>query len=221
MESQDWIKWIATIPVSLGLCLVVYGLLRQFGPAVWRWLKWRRLMGLSLLVVGVVLVAPFAYPYLHLVVTPVQDAWPSYGEGAKAVAGEGLEGGRILVPRLKLSAPIMESIEEDGLQDAVGHVPGTAYPWERGNTVIIGENYMAQWGLKMLFSVLHLSRQGDLVVIEHGAMKYEYRIRHKKVVEEDEMYDYVGPSDRAELTLITCYPPGTRWKRLIIFADKT
>lgn len=220
MESQDWIIWIVIVPAAVGALFVAYALLHHYGRRVWLWLRWRRLAGLSLFAAGAVLLAPLVYPYMHLALGPVPKVLSSSWGNARATSASDLEGGRLIISRLKLQAPIIESIEEEKLEEAVGHVPGTALPWDDGNTVIIGENFMAQWNSKILFSLLHLTKTGDDVVVEQGDRRFRYQVREKKVVQAEDIYDYIGPTETSQLTLITCYPPGTQWKRLVVFADK-
>ena len=53
-------------------------------------------------------------------------------EGAPAAATDGLIG-RIQIPRLLLSAVVVEGIGKTTLRRAVGHIPGTALPGQPGN----------------------------------------------------------------------------------------
>jgi sortase A len=46
--------------------------------------------------------------------------------------------GRIQIPRLRFSAVIREGDDEHTLRLAVGHLPGTAVPGERGNAALAG-----------------------------------------------------------------------------------
>ena len=58
-------------------------------------------------------------------------------KGATASAMDGLIG-RIEIPRLLLSAVVVEGIDGSTLRRAVGHIPGTALPGQPGNVGIAG-----------------------------------------------------------------------------------
>jgi sortase (surface protein transpeptidase) len=45
--------------------------------------------------------------------------------------------GRVEIPRVKLSAMVAEGASSRVLRLAVGHVPGTALPWESGNVTLV------------------------------------------------------------------------------------
>ena len=46
--------------------------------------------------------------------------------------------GRLEIPRLNVSVMVMEGDDDTTLARAVGHLPDTALPWDRGNAVIAG-----------------------------------------------------------------------------------
>ena len=56
---------------------------------------------------------------------------------APAAAAEGLIG-RIEIPRLLLSAIVVEGVDRTTLRRAVGHIPGTALPGQAGNVGVPG-----------------------------------------------------------------------------------
>src|SRR5687767_6073151 len=55
---------------------------------------------------------------------------------ARVARSEGTMIGRVEVPRLGLSAIVREGVEAGTLRRAVGHVPETALPGERGNIAL-------------------------------------------------------------------------------------
>src|SRR5262249_47524264 len=76
--------------------------------------------------------------------------------------------GRIEVPRIKLSAMVVEGVSGRALRRGVGRVPGTAFPGEHGNVVLAGHR-------DTYFRGLRLIRRGDRIrlVTPGGAFTYQ------------------------------------------------
>jgi sortase A len=126
------------------------------------------------------------------------------GSGADRSAGanpaldaDGLVG-LIEIPRLALSALVIEGVDGRTLHRAVGHLPGTALPGTRGHAVLAGHR-------DSFFRPLEEVRAHDRVLMTtpHGLFTYE--VEDVSIVEPDRV-DVLAPSDTATLTLITCYP---------------
>src|SRR5581483_10920133 len=103
--------------------------------------------------------------------------------------------GRLEIPRLGLSTPILEDDDEGSLGLAAGLVPGTAALGTKGNTVIAGHR-------DTVFRALRTIRSGDRIQIEAGAA-YEYVVQDIRIVSPDEI-SVLQSSDKPMLTLITC-----------------
>ena len=106
--------------------------------------------------------------------------------------------GRLEVPRLGLHAIVRESVDDDTLRFAAGHVPGTALPGEPGNVVIAGHR-------DTLFRSLAEVRPGDAVRLLTPDGAFAYAVTHVEVVEPTRL-DVLEPRSPREATLVTCYP---------------
>jgi len=123
--------------------------------------------------------------------------------------------GRIEIPRLGLSAVVVEGIDSAILQRAVGHIPGTALPGQPGNVGIAGHR-------DTFFRPLRSIRKGDEITVTtlHGSSRY--RVDFTKVVQPENI-EVLDGSDDALLTLVTCYPfdyVGSAPKRFIVRAHR-
>jgi sortase A len=126
-------------------------------------------------------------------VTATSSSWPK----VYAVApGELL--GRIEIPRLNVSATIVEGDDTDALRHAVGHIPGTAMPWESGNIGLAGHR-------DSFFRKIGELRDGDQIVLTtiHGT--FEFRASQFAIVKPDGV-DVLSSVQQPALTLVTCYP---------------
>lgn len=106
--------------------------------------------------------------------------------------------GRLSIPRLHLSAMVREGTGEDTLMLALGHIPSTALPGEKGNVAVAGHR-------DRLFRGLRAIREKDVILFETLEGNYSYRVESTEIVKpEDVSVLKAGPDP--ELTLVTCYP---------------
>ena len=92
----------------------------------------------------------------------------------------------------------MEGDDDATLRRAVGHLPGSALPWDAGNTVMAGHR-------DTFFRPLKDLRDGDTIrlVTTHGT--FEYQVQSTEIVAPDDVA-VLAPTATRSLTLITCYP---------------
>lgn len=123
--------------------------------------------------------------------------------------------GMLDVPRLKLTAPVIEGDDDATLKRAAGHLPDTALPWEQGNTAIAGHR-------DGLFRPLKNIRVGDEIRFRSPRHEFRYRVTGTSIVQPDDL-SVLRPRGPASLTLITCFPfyyVGNAPKRFIIHAER-
>ncbi|MBK9372521.1 MAG: class D sortase [Holophagales bacterium] len=108
--------------------------------------------------------------------------------------------GRIEIPRIGVSAIVREGDDDATLSVAVGRVPGTARPGERGNMALAGHR-------DSFFRELRHIRVDDVIRFRTPGREYEYRVDATEVVEPEELR-VLAPSAAPVLTLVTCYPFG-------------
>jgi LPXTG-site transpeptidase (sortase) family protein len=131
------------------------------------------------------------------------------------------------VPKLKISNA---KIETDSFnmnpEKYLGHYAGSAYPGEVGNSFIYGHSVMPimfnENNYKTIFSNLHKLEDGDEIFITFEGKTYTYEVFVKQVLNPDEVkpLETLTPSflNEKTLSLMTCTPPGTTLKRLVVGA---
>jgi sortase A len=126
--------------------------------------------------------------------------FPAVVPSAPVPGADPLVLGRIEIPRLGVSAIVREGDDETTLALAVGHIPGTARPGERGNVALAGHR-------DSFFGALRNIRVDDTIRLSTADHRYEYRVDSTEVVlpGETRVLDQTGD---AVLTLVTCYPFG-------------
>ncbi len=183
----------------------------------------RIILGIILIAVGLNLVIPGISPYIYLSVaqqTPKSVAKKST-EPKKTIRVDGktLEiQGSISIPKIKTTANIFEGVENTKLKYGVGHYPNSSWPDKKGNIALTGHhNFGHDYGQGPLFSLLHLLKKNDKVFLNYGKKRYTYKVLSRHIVEPNEIEAFRKAKDD-RLTLITCYPPLSTAKRIVIVA---
>lgn len=123
--------------------------------------------------------------------------------------------GRVEIPRLGLSAMVVEGVGRSSLRRAVGHIPGTALPGEPGNTAISAHR-------DTFFRPLQNIQHNDMITLTTVGGRYHYRVVSMKIVSPEDV-GVLDPSGTQTLTLITCYPfyfVGASPDRFIVRAER-
>ncbi|MEK7447446.1 MAG: class E sortase [Patescibacteria group bacterium] len=136
---------------------------------------------------------------------------------------------RVVVPKIGVNAPIVyadtkdEKAIEGLLHSGVVHYQGTAPPGTVGNSFITGHSSNYWWDTgkyNQVFVMLDKLEPGDQAVIYNNGKKFVYTVRDKAVVAPEDI-SVLAPTDTPVLSLMTCTPPGTSWKRLVVRFDIT
>jgi sortase A len=106
--------------------------------------------------------------------------------------------GRLIVPRLHLSAMVREGTGEKTLGLALGHIPGTSLPGQKGNVGVAGHR-------DTLFRGLREIGKNDLIQFETFEGNYAYRVETTEIVRPQDV-SVLNTREYPELTLVTCYP---------------
>lgn len=128
----------------------------------------------------------------------------------------------ISIPKLKISNAVVTLGSMD-LKKSLIQYPQTALPGQLGNTVIFGHSVLPQFfnpkSYLTIFSTLYKLKQGDEILIDYDDVQYEYIIDEMFEVKPTDLSVLEQRFDQKNLTLITCSPPGTYLRRLIIKAS--
>ncbi|RJR16282.1 class E sortase [Candidatus Microgenomates bacterium] len=109
-------------------------------------------------------------------------------------------------------------IGTDDLSQNLIHYGGTGLPGKPGNSVIFGhsvlpaffdpENYLT------IFSLLPTLKEGDDIFVHYDGVDYRYQVIGERVTDPTDVSGLEQQYDDSYVTLVTCVPPGTYWKRL-------
>jgi sortase A len=148
-----------------------------------------------------------------------QDDWmPTYKEVQIQTDVSSYELG---IPSLNIPSATVSTVDTD-LNSHLVQFPGTPLPPKKGNTVIFGHSTLPQLynpkDYKTIFANALDLKLDDLLRVSINNALFTYRIMSITVVDAEDMSYLTQEHDDSYLTIVTCTPPGTTWKRLIIKA---
>lgn len=128
----------------------------------------------------------------------------------------------LTIDKLGISRATVRNDHTD-LKQSLIQYPGTANPGDLGNTVIFGHSVLPQFfnpqNYITIFSTLHRLEKGDQIQIDSDGASYTYTIYEMYETTPDDLSPLAQTYNGRYLTLITCTPPGTYLRRLIIKAQ--
>ncbi len=127
----------------------------------------------------------------------------------------------ISIPKLNIKNAAVSTVDTDLTKHLVNY-GGTAIPAEKGNAVVFGHSTLPQLyesrNYKTVFTYLYELVPGDKIVVNVDSVTYKYNVESVTVVDPENTSILQQSFDDSFLTLVTCAPPGTIWKRLAVRA---
>jgi len=136
----------------------------------------------------------------------------------------------IIIPKINANTKVIRNVNpynskeyQKALTQGVAHASGTATPDQNGNVFIFAHsatNWYQANQYNAVFYLLNKLVKGDNIIIYFDNIPYNYSVDEIKFVKPNEV-DYLSNQlNTNQLTLMTCWPPGTTLKRLIVVATK-
>jgi len=133
-----------------------------------------------------------------------------------------LEEYKLSIPKLKIKEASVSTIDYDLSKHLVQYF-GTSVPPKNGSAVIYGHSSLPQLfdpsNYKTIFATLHTLKLGDEIVLNLQGIIYTYKVISINVTSPEDTSIFTQQYDNSYIVLVTCTPPGTTWKRLIIKAS--
>lgn len=135
-------------------------------------------------------------------------------------------GGRVdyyslTIPSLGIFNAIVQVGGEDLSKNLIQY-GGTAYPGDFGNAVIFGHSVLPQFfnpkDYMTIFSLLPTLKYGDEILVDFDGVRYRYQVEEMVEVKPDDLAILEQRFDDSYLSMVTCVPPGTYLRRLVVRA---
>lgn len=134
----------------------------------------------------------------------------------------------IVIPKIHANAKIIPNVDPYNAKDyqlaltrGVAHAKGTVFPGRMGNSFLFSHssvNFYEAARYNSVFYLLNKLEPGDEIDVFVNKEKFVYKVTEKKLVDATAVEYLTGKTDKKMLTLMTCWPPGTTFKRLLIIA---
>jgi len=133
------------------------------------------------------------------------------------------------IPKISISVPIVFSTTTNksaimkDLDSGVVYYPGSVSPGQNGQIVILGHSAPPGWPKikhDWVFTNLDSLVVGDSVIIDLNNRQYTYIVKQKKIIQRGaDVPDDGSSTDHSILTLISCWPPGKDYQRIVVQAE--
>lgn len=127
----------------------------------------------------------------------------------------------ISIPSIKIENAEVSTVDTDLTKHLVNY-QGTGIPGKNGNAVIFGHSTLPQLfnakNYKTIFANAYKLKNGDSIYVLLNGVTYTYKIFKTIVVDPSDTSALAQDYNNSHVTLVTCTPPGTIWKRLIVKA---
>jgi LPXTG-site transpeptidase (sortase) family protein len=131
----------------------------------------------------------------------------------------------LTIPKLGIEDALVE-INSTNLNpdDALGHYNGTELPGEVGNTFVYGHSVLPWFfnpnNYKTIFSTLNDLETGDKIYVKYNNKSLTYAVESKELLPPTDVNPLGEFKPRylneSTMVLMTCWPAGTKSKRLLI-----
>lgn len=135
----------------------------------------------------------------------------------------------VIIPKIGANEKITPNVDSDNekeylevLKHSIAHAKGTAFPGVDGTTYLFAHSTDNFWDVgryNAIFYLLNKMENGDDVVLFFGGKRYNYKVYDTKIVDSNDTHYIDSALGQGERVILqTCWPPGTAWKRLLVFA---
>ena len=136
----------------------------------------------------------------------------------------------IVIPKIGANARIIPGVNTANereysavLKEGVAQALGTAFPGEGGHVFLFAHSTDYWWNISTYNAVFYLLGKlikGDDINIFYKGERFVYRVIETKIVDPSEVEYITRKTNKEFLTLQTCWPLGTTFKRLLVFATR-
>lgn len=135
----------------------------------------------------------------------------------------------IVIPEIGANSSIIPNVDpfdslayQQALTKGVAHAKGTVLPGDRGNSFLFSHSSVDFYRATQYNSVFYLLSKleaGDPILIYRDGREMRFQVTQTRIVAGTNIEYLSTKTDAPTLTLMTCWPPGTSLKRLVVTAE--
>ena len=132
----------------------------------------------------------------------------------------------LIIPKIDINLKVIPEVDafdsadyQPKLKQGIAHAKGSAFPNQNGRVFLFAHSGtdLLPGGAKPEFNLLDKLSAGDPVYLFYQGKRFDYTVtKQDEIVPKD--VQFFG--DKNELILMTCWPPGTTYQRLLITAER-
>lgn len=134
----------------------------------------------------------------------------------------------LIIPKIGVNTPVIKDVDpqnssqyQSALSRGLAHARGSSFPGLGSNVFIFAHSANSWYQANRYNAVFYLIDKlgvGDTVISYYQNHPYYYSVTEKKIVNSQSVEYISPPTSASTLTLMTCWPPGTTLRRLLIIA---
>ena len=136
----------------------------------------------------------------------------------------------ILIPKIGANAKVIPNVDPSNPEDylpklqlGVAHAAGSVFPGMNGNIYLFAHSTDNFWDVgryNAIFYLLKDLKKDDDVVIFYQNIRHNYKVTKTEITDPSDVSYIIHAQTGKELLILqTCWPPGTTWQRLLVFAE--
>lgn len=135
----------------------------------------------------------------------------------------------IVIPKINANTKIIKNVDpfnpviyQKALTQGVAHASTSSTPDTVGSVFVFAHsagNWYQANQYNAVFYLLNKLNLNDQIFVYYQNKKYTYQVEETKLVSPKDISYLDNNFDQSRLTLMTCWPPGTTLKRLIVIAN--
>ena len=136
----------------------------------------------------------------------------------------------LIITKIGANAKVIENVDPTNeweyrakLKEGVAHAKGSGLPNDDRTVFIFAhssENFYNSNQYNSIFYLLRKMETGDDLHLIYKGKAYNYKVSEVKIVGAEEVDYLQGTDQKASVVLMTCWPPGTSYKRLLVIGEK-
>jgi sortase A len=179
------------------------------------------------LIIAASLILCFSYAPLVKEEVNFQINQSKYKQNIKTINPVDMDFG-LIIPKLGINVNVIKNVDpfnsivyQEALTKGVAHAKGTSFPGQPGNTFIFShssQNFLEAFRYNSIFYLISKLDTGDKITLVYQSKFYDYHVTNKRIVDAENISILNNQDAIPSLSLMTCWPPGTNLKRLLIEA---
>lgn len=135
----------------------------------------------------------------------------------------------IVIPKINANARVIPNVDAanragylEVLKQGIAHAAGSSNPGENGHMFYFAHSTDNFWNVtryNAIFYLLYKLEDGDDINIYYNGKRFKYVVTGHQIVEPNQVEYLTRKTSKDFVTLQTCWPLGTTFKRYLVFAQ--